>query len=179
MYSISVDFIMTFYTRRYNIEPMLTSITKIMMIFFGLLGAIIAFQSIWSRYLSSPDCVIYSISCFSHFGMPVLIMFLNYMISNFEFFALPITLYYSSTLFALAVFFANFLRTGFAITVMAIILVKFRKRLDVFAFVASFCYDWFRHCFSPIQKSLCLEPVVGYIPIAGLFNYMQVRKTIK
>ncbi len=42
---------------------------------------------------------------------------------------------------------------------------------NINGFSKSFCYDWFRHCFSPIKKSYCLEPFVRPMRMFGSSYY--------
>ena len=64
-----MDIFMTFYTNRNNIKPMLCFITVPMMILFGLIGAIVALQSIDTGQFASLGSSVHDILCFFSFGM--------------------------------------------------------------------------------------------------------------
>ena len=65
--SFEVKFIMALFTNRNYVKPMFWCITKIVMIFLGLIGTIIALQTIRSRKFTISDSVSYSTSALDFF----------------------------------------------------------------------------------------------------------------
>ena len=55
--------------------------------------------------------------------------------------------------------------------------VKFRNGLNLLTVSTFFCYDWLRH-FCSFQQ-ICLEPVMGHMPVTGLFYYSENRANVK
>lgn len=108
------------------------------------------------------------------------------MINNFTFFTLVITKgglsMHCFTTFCLTIFFDILQKANFAIAFVcvffALVFVKFRQRLDLFAFGTSFRYDLLRH--NQLHNSwLCLEPVAGYASAVGSPYYIRTLKKRK
>lgn len=54
--------------------------------------------------------------------------------------------------------------------------VEIRQRFRMLAIRTLLCYNWLRH-FRSFQRT-CLEPVVGHIPITGLFYYSENKANV-
>jgi len=165
---------MTIKTNRNNIEPMLRQIARMMVILCRLIAmrTLQRTQSRQSAFFNSlPDCLtglmagrmpnLISLNCieYRHFA---LFRFAPFALIRFE-----VSLaFWGLSLLSALYFAARFTRCLTSIFV-AFVFVKFGKWLDLFASGASFRYDCLRHCFSPNQKSLCLEPNSPPIGLSG------------
>ena len=98
-----------------------------------------------------------------------------FIVSAFAFFALCVSLSRGFTFFGLNIFFVILVPAGFTFSTMTISSTamsrKFRQRFDLFANIASFRYDRFRHGLFLLSKGCCLEPIVGNDPTVGLFYF--------
>lgn len=180
----AMKLIMAFSTNRNDIKPMLRLIAMPVMILLRRFRAINTEQRMNFRQFASIHSVIYNIFRFPTFRMTntkTLIYSFAFLsltialITCFTFFCFEITsnsltIAFSAPL-SLTIFFYSFTIADLTISSMVIfpcsIFVKFRNRLDLLANGTSFRYDLFRHCFSPIKKSYCLEPVAGHVPAVG------------
>lgn len=181
---------MTIFTNRDYVKPMLRCITG-MMVFFCLLWAIMALQSIGARHFASSNGVVHGISSFQLFWMMGIKAFfadfsiiftlfsfpvtnLASPVSNFAFLCLPILPTVHFTVFCLSVFFPIVQKTDFTMRFVSIlfsaIFVKFGQWLGFLAFRTSFCYDLLRHDFL-LTRKLCLEPNTRPVLVSGSFYY--------
>ena len=70
------------------------------------------------------------------------------------------------------------LATVFVFAWRCVVCGKLRQWLDNLAFVASLCYDRFRHGFLLVRK-LCLGPIKGHEPLVGSSHYSSLLLSVK
>ncbi len=165
-----MNLFMTFSTSRQNIQPMRWFVALVMMILFGLYGAVMAFKTRCFLNLAITNSMFYSLSCFVLFGMSNGIAQYSFEVSNFVFLSLAIYLSCSFTLFCLVIFIDPFQAAYFAIRTMSIfsfiVFVKLRKLFDLLAFRTKFCLNYLSHGLF-LYKRLRLEPLAEPISVGG------------
>ena len=187
---------MTLYANRNNIKPMFFGIAFMMMILFCLRRAILTLQCVNFGHFTSSCSSTHSTFSFFSIWISQVIAFMGSDLNSLTFFALFVSFLIgfeictffliaflgSFAIFCLLIFFAIFQPTNFALIKMAIftasIYMKVSKRIRIFAFGSSFCYDWLRHGFL-LTRKLCLEPIAGYMPAVGSFYYIANRRSCK
>lgn len=180
---------MTNTTNRNNIKTILFCVTIVMMIMLGLSIAITAFASFNARQFFTSDGVldrIYSITFGSYVGRLNIFFVVFYSFITLAVFtrmsSLAIAAFFCASIVKcvfntmLLILFTPLLTrqimTQFTQCLMSIFRIRlsvvFRKWFNLFAFVASFCYNRLRH-FRSFQRTWS-EPVMGYYtPVSGLF----------
>ncbi len=170
---------MTRNTNRNNIKPMLFSMAVPMMVFFSLVGAIMAFKLCWFGQISFYNFVIYCTSCFSALWITNVIQSRLLLIVCFTPIGFVILLagfnYVSTTYFGRIIILTRDIRAFFAIVSTSVfstfIFVKFRQWFDLLAFDTFSYYDLLGHNRLLIRR-LWLEPVSGDIPVSGSLYYL-------
>ena len=161
---------MAFYTDRNDVKPMLFGIAIVVMVLLCRMVSIMAFQNISPRQCSNFDSAIYSVMSFKLIRMAGIKTPLCGPVICFTHFGLSI-----NPLFAVTAYFTIVAKPIFSVLVF----VEFRKWFELFARRTSFRYSCLRHGFSPIQKSLCLEPFALPIRVCGSFYYDQNMRIVK
>lgn len=180
-------------TNRNNIKPMLTGISLMVMILFCLF-ATRAFINMGWLHFTQGDRVAYSaagltfLAVFNIISFATLFVFFRFQVflagsflRGLTFFTLPKSFTFLSfaifshickliflRLISFAVCFATILTMIPKTIPRVLILVKFRKVLDYFAFRASFCYGLIRHGFF-LHEKLCLEPLQAQYLCGSLY----------
>ena len=175
--SYFTSFAMTGKTNRNDIKLMFGRITVPMMVFFSLIGTVVALQSIRTGQVADSDGILNGFNCLSLSWKPS-----STLISRAASVCLTnITLSigfsdrlssFSATIFrtTLSIEFFVFLgllryfTTNYTFALIAIfscsILMKFRNRFGLLANTSGFGYDGLRHS-RLLNRRLCLEPVAG------------------
>lgn len=186
---------MTFDTYRNNVKPMLSSISFVMMVFLGLLWAVMTLEGICLRYFSCLHGIAYCIMSLIPIRMIVAIPFLCvFMLNCFSIFRLTLPVFFGLPVslvgpfmpclafWTVGISFFNNLAVGrFSIRFMAYlaiagmtiffrsILVKFRQRLVFFAMGTWFWYSWFSHN-QFLNNWLCFEPLQTQYLCGSAYN---------
>ncbi len=169
-------------TDRNNIKPLLLGIAFVVMVLLCLFATRTQ-KGIWSGYFIEANSVTDSVSCLSFAFMQAPVS----LSAHLTFLCLVIAFTGSFTLLTASVQFFGGLRVvallvgfnaSFTFTLVSIlvarVIVKLRDWLKLFASVASFCYDWFRHGFFLIKKS-CLEPSGSQPPYGSCYYDILAR----
>jgi len=159
-----MEFFMTRNTNWNNIKVMFRFITFIMMIVLCLSKTIVASQRFGMGQFFVSNSVIHGLSCLVIFRMKSTKAFLG----NSAFYAILIAIMGGLSIFALSVFLlANFTIMSMS-TFSASVYVKFRYWFGIFANIASFRYDCFRHYFL-LYRKFCLEPVAAHTAVGSFY----------
>lgn len=190
---------MTFCTGRNNVKPTFRLVTFVVVVMLCLGGAIMALQSVRAGQFARYNSIIHGISGFGVFRMSNTMVFITGSLSSFTFLASSITFnrgfpffccsetsrMFATYFFAplcLVIFFRISRTARFAFTEVSIfhpfINVKFRERLDFFAFGTSFGYDLLRHN-QLLNSWLCSEPNTRPILVSGSLYCTQIKGDVK
>lgn len=173
---------MTFFADRNNIKPVFFFVTVPVVVLFGWMITIMAFEVFSFWYFPISDSVADSTACLVALRKTATVFFISTAVYYFTFRTFIIIFACCFAFFAFPIqYFVRFstrcaLRTKpvFSISVFA----KFRNKFDLFAMATSLCYDLLSHnCL--LYRRLRLESVSRPILVSGSFYYSNEQLQIK